>query len=75
MKTLIIYSIVFVLLFLYVGELKISTNPFCVELPRWRLSIAVLFFMIAIIFYREQAMLDGAKRAVEYLVEKAAERK
>lgn len=75
MKTLIIYSLIAVLLLLYVGEFKVSTNPFCVELPRWRLSVAILFFMIAIMFYREQAMLDGAKRAVEYLVEKVAERK
>jgi hypothetical protein len=75
MKTLIIYSLIAVLLLLYVGELKVSTNPFCVELPRWRLSIAVLFFMIAIIFYREQAMIDGAKQAVKCLMEIIAEQK
>ena len=77
MKT-ILFTIIFIIAILWVGELTITFNPFSISLPGWHKALGILLFFLSMTVYNigeytrgyKQGFDDGVKECVEILKKK-----
>ena len=73
MKMLLLNSwfnwVVIFALILYAGHLKISLSPFSIELPAWRMSVGMLFFLIGVLFMTVQIEMNAVDKYQDRLIE------
>lgn len=73
MITTILTIIFFIACLLYIGHLEISFNPFHLSLPRWHVSLSIIFFAIFWIFFSYSQQKIGKEEAYKDIFEKIEE--
>lgn len=74
MKT-ILFTIIFIIAILWVGDLTITFKPFSISLPSWYKALGILLFFLSMTVYNigeytkgyKQGFDDGVKECVEIL--------
>lgn len=74
MKT-ILFTIIFIIAILWVGDLTITFKPFSISLPSWYKALGILLFFLSMTVYNigeytkgyKQGFDDGIKECVEIL--------
>ena len=77
MKT-ILFTIIFIIAILWVGDLTITFKPFSISLPSWYKALGILLFFLSMTVYNigeytkgyKQGFDDGVKECVEILKKK-----
>ena len=77
MKT-ILFTIIFIIALLWVGDLTITFKPFSISLPGWYKPVGIILFVLAMAVYNigeyakgyKQGFDDGIKKCVEILKKK-----
>ena len=77
MKT-ILFTIIFIIAILWVGDLTITFKPFSISLPSWHKALGILLFFLSMTVYNigeytrgyKQGFDDGVKKCVEILKKK-----
>ena len=72
MKT-ILFTIIFIIAILWVGDLTITFKPFSISLPSWYKALGILLFFLSMTVYNigeytkgyKQGFDDGVKECVE----------
>lgn len=65
----IVNVLIFIILFLYVCDTKISFNPFSIKVESWIPGIAFLFFLLGSILTLYSIEIEAEKRATEKVIE------
>ncbi|MFS2891714.1 hypothetical protein AAH018_10705 [Phocaeicola vulgatus] len=74
MKT-ILFTIIFIIALLWVGDLTITFKPFSISLPGWYKPVGIILFVLAMAVYNigeyakgyKHGFDDGIKKCVEIL--------
>lgn len=74
MKT-ILFTIIFIIAILWVGDLTITFKPFSISLPSWHKALGIILFMLAMAVYNigeyakgyKHGFDDGIKNVLKYL--------
>lgn len=77
MKT-ILFTIIFIIATLWVGDLTITFKPFSISLPGWYKALGILLFFLSMTVYNigeytrgyKQGFDDGVKECIEILKKK-----
>lgn len=77
MKT-ILFTIIFIIAILWVGDLTITFKPFSISMPGWYKVVGILLFWLAMVVYAtgehargyKQGFDDGIKECIEILKKK-----
>lgn len=77
MKT-ILFTIIFIIAILWVGDLTITFKPFSISLPGWYKVVGILLFWLAMVVYAtgehargyKQGFEDGVNKCIEILEKK-----
>ena len=77
MKT-ILFTIIFIIALLWVGDLTITFKPFSISLPSWYKPVGIILFVLAMAVYNigeyakgyKHGFDDGIKECVEILKKK-----
>ena len=77
MKT-ILFTIIFIIAILWVGDLTITFKPFSISLPSWYKALGILLFFLSMTVYNigeytrgyKQGFDDGIKECIEILKKK-----
>lgn len=73
MKTTIFFTCITIILFLYVGDFKMSFDPFTVSLPIWKISVAYVLFFVGIILmqihYEKTAQQEGFAKGHKWTID------
>ena len=77
MKT-ILFTIIFIIAILWVGDLTITFKPFSISMPGWYKVVGILLFWLAMVVYAtgehargyKQGFDDGEKKCIEILEKK-----
>ena len=77
MKT-ILFTIIFIIALLWVGDLTITFKPFSISLPGWYKPVGIILFVLAMAVYNigeyaigyNHGFDDGIKKCVEILKKK-----
>lgn len=77
MKT-ILFTIIFIIAILWVGDLTITFKPFSISLPGWYKPIGIILFCLSVAVYNvgeytkgyKQGFDDGVKKCIEILEKK-----
>ena len=77
MKT-ILFTIIFIIALLWVGDLTITFKPFSISLPSWHKALGIILFVLAMAVYNigeyakgyKQGFDNGVKECVEILKKK-----
>lgn len=77
MKT-ILFTIIFIIAILWVGDLTITFKPFSISMPGWYKVVGILLFWLSMAVYTigertkgyKQGFDDGVKKCIEILEKK-----
>lgn len=77
MKT-ILFTIIFIIAILWVGDLTITFKPFSISMPGWYKVVGILLFWLAMAVYTigertkgyKQGFEDGVNKCIEILEKK-----
>ena len=77
MKT-ILFTIIFIIAILWVGDLTITFKPFPISMPGWLKPVGILLFWLSMAVYTigertkgyKQGFDDGVKKCIEILEKK-----
>lgn len=72
MKT-ILFTIIFIIALLWVGDLTITFKPFSISLPGWYKPVGIILFVLSMAVYTKgykHGFDDGIKECVEILKKK-----
>ena len=77
MKT-ILFTIIFIIAILWVGDLTITFKPFPISMPGWHKPVGILLFWLSMAVYTigertkgyKQGFDDGVKKCIEILKKK-----
>ena len=80
MKT-ILFTIIFIIALLWVGDLTITFKPFSISLPGWYKPVGIILFVLAMAVYNigeyakgyKHGFDDGIKNVLKYLKRKIHE--
>lgn len=65
MKSIIIHLIILIGLFLWSAEVKVTLNPFSIQLPEWFKAISIVMLIISISMlgaaYYKKGLIKGSK--------------
>lgn len=72
MKT-ILFTIIFIIAILWVGDLTITFKPFSISMPGWYKVVGILLFWLAMAVYTIRERTKGYKQGFEDGVNKCIE--
>ena len=65
MKT-ILFTIIFIIALLWVGDLTITFKPFSISLPGWYKPVGIILFVLAMAVYNIGEYAKGYKQGFDY---------
>ena len=72
MKT-ILFTIIFIIALLWVGDLTITFKPFSISLPGWYKPVGIILFVLAMAVYNIGEYAKGDKQGFDYGIKKCVE--